>query len=197
MWGLVTKPWNRAVYICFVEPSAGVHCLLSGLVFFLLSMFVYLFFFTLRSAGRFLWSLHESVQASFHPVLYLHNFDREPDLLTWHFGFYLGYTSSLPTLPINLDCLNCSSLLQVLWDWRHLWQNPAPSCWESELPAHLPFLCYSLRCAKCFSLDLESVNWFIPQKLSFKLSLGCWGMVLCLSAVILNFFYTLLFTSWF
>lgn len=44
MWALVTKPWNRAVYICFVEPSAGVHCLLSGLVFFLLSMFVYLFF---------------------------------------------------------------------------------------------------------------------------------------------------------
>lgn len=144
------------------------------------------FFSPSEVPGRFLWSLHESVQAFFHPVLYLHNFDHEPDLLTWPFGFDLGYTSSLPTLLINLDCLNCSSLIQVLWDWQHLWQNPAPSCWESELPACLPFLCYFLRCAKCFLLDLESVNWFIPQKLSFKLSLGCWGMVLCLSAVILN-----------
>lgn len=188
MWALVAQLGNRAVSICFVEPSAEVH--LSSLRFVFVSLnhvcfSFFIFFFTLRSAGEILVvSVWASVQAHFHPVLYLDNFDHEPDQLICPFAFDLGHTSSLPPVPINVNFWTALLLHSAVGLQTFTAESCSfPPCCESELPAHLPFLCYSLRCVKCFSSDLESVSWFIPQQLSFKWNLG---KILCLSAVILH-----------
>lgn len=145
-----------------------------------------------------------TVKAHLHPALYLPNSDAEPDLLTWLFGLTLDpshhyqlclQSESLFGLDLLYSCTGSVGLETFL-----LGLCSSLPCCESELSAHLPFPCCSLRHIKSFSLGPRvCLLIYTTETFQFESGLPRKGTVpQSPHSEWLHFLsYTVLFTSWF